>query len=155
MCHWLLLSPCLSPYAVVALPVLRVALSMSVATSAVQITLFQEAQVLDMNRDDMGIITVSQAINTLGVVEAANPVALTMFGYNKRDIVGKNISLIVPPPMSGMHHTYLRKYLESGRQVVCVYNKYLGASVSSVHCSLQTPLSLALHLLYSGREEGC
>jgi hypothetical protein len=107
---------------VVALPVLRVALSMSVATSAVQITLFQEAQVLDMNRDDMGIITVSQAINTLGVVEAANPVALNMFGYNKRDIVGnlKNISLIVPPPMSGMHHTYLRKYLESGRQVVCV-----------------------------------
>jgi PAS domain S-box-containing protein len=51
------------------------------------------------------------------MIESANPVALTMFGYNKRDLVGANISTIVPPPMSGMHDTYLRNFVETGVSV--------------------------------------
>jgi hypothetical protein len=83
-----------------------------------QVVLFQSAHVLDVSREDMAVITVSQAINTLGIIESANAVALSMFGYNKRDMVGKNISMIVPPPMNARHDAYLKAYLDSGRSVV-------------------------------------
>ena len=83
-----------------------------------QVVLFQSAHVLDVSREDMAVITVSQAINTLGIIESANAVALSMFGYNKRDLIGKNISIIVPPPMNARHDGYLRAYMDSGRSVV-------------------------------------
>ena len=51
--------------------------------------LFQDAHVLDVSREDMAVITVSQSLNTLGIIESANAVALSMFGYNKRDMVGQ------------------------------------------------------------------
>ncbi len=83
-----------------------------------QVVLFQEGHVLDVSRDEMAVITVSQSLNTLGVIEGANSVALSMFGYNKRDMLGKNISLIVPPPMNARHDEYLKAFLDSGRSVV-------------------------------------
>jgi PAS domain S-box-containing protein len=82
------------------------------------VVLFQDAHVLDVSREDMAVITVSQSLNTLGIIESANAVALSMFGYNKRDMVGKNISLIVPPPMNARHDAYLKAFLDSGRSVV-------------------------------------
>ncbi len=51
--------------------------------------LFQQGATLDASREDMGIITVSQSISTLGIIESANSMALAMFGYNKRDMVGQ------------------------------------------------------------------
>ncbi len=73
---------------------------------------------LDVSREDMAVITVSQSLNTLGIIEGANAVALSMFGYNKRDMVGKNISLIVPTPMNARHDAYLKSFLDSGRNSV-------------------------------------
>ncbi len=72
-----------------------------------------------MSREDVGVITISQDLNTLGLIESANAIALSIFGYNKRDVVGRNISIIVPAPMSGSHQTYLRQYVESGKTTVC------------------------------------
>ena len=80
--------------------------------------MFQDANMLDLSREDMGVISISQTLNKLGVVESANSVALTMFGYHKWDLVGKNISALVPSPMNARHDTYLRAYLDSGRSVV-------------------------------------
>jgi hypothetical protein len=51
------------------------------------------------------------------VVRSANAVALSMFGYNKRDMLNQNVSMIVPQPMSGVHDGYLQKFVESGRSV--------------------------------------
>ena len=51
--------------------------------------MFQQGETLDLSREDMGIITVSQSISTLGIIESANAVALSMFGYNKRDMVNQ------------------------------------------------------------------
>jgi PAS domain S-box-containing protein len=40
-----------------------------------------------------------------------------MFGYAKRDMVGKNINLLIPQPMSSRHDQYLRRYVETGKTV--------------------------------------
>jgi hypothetical protein len=54
-----------------------------------QVVMFQRGETLDLSREDMGIITVSQSISSLGIIESANAVALTMFGYNKRDMLSQ------------------------------------------------------------------
>jgi hypothetical protein len=51
--------------------------------------MFQQGETLDLSREDMGIITVSQSISSLGMIESANAVALSMFGYNKRDLLNQ------------------------------------------------------------------
>ena len=51
--------------------------------------MFQQGATLDVSREDMGIITVSQSVISLGMIESANAVALAMFGYNKRDILNQ------------------------------------------------------------------
>jgi two-component system sensor kinase FixL len=43
--------------------------------------------------------------------------AMRMFGYAKREIVGRNISVVVPEPMCSAHDSYLRNYVTSGTEV--------------------------------------
>ena len=77
----------------------------------------QRSDMLDSSRDDMAIVTISQSMSTLGLIEDANSVALTMFGYAKRDLLRKSVSVIVPYPMSTMHDKYVQSYIETGRTV--------------------------------------
>lgn len=39
---------------------------------------------------------------------------LQVFGWNKADVEGKNISMLMPPPYSQMHNGILRAYNETG-----------------------------------------
>ena len=59
-------------------------------------------------------MTISHSRDTLGLVESANSVALTMFGYSKSGIVGKDINMLIPPPFSAVHNKYLTAFLETG-----------------------------------------
>jgi PAS domain S-box-containing protein len=42
---------------------------------------------------------------------------MRMFGYSKSEIVGQNVSVIVPQPLSSAHDTYLRNYINTGIEV--------------------------------------
>jgi hypothetical protein len=42
---------------------------------------------------------------------------MRMFGYSKREIVGLNISTIVPQPLCAAHDSYLRNYVATGTEV--------------------------------------
>ena len=77
----------------------------------------QRSDILDGSREDMAIVSVSQTMESLGLIESANSVALTMFGYSKRDLLKKSVSVLVPFPMSTMHHKYVQAYVETGRTV--------------------------------------
>ena len=85
---------------------------------AVQVVLFQDAHVLDPSREDMAVFVISHALSNLAAIESVNTAALTMFGYNKRDLIGKNISIIMPPPMNARHDTYMRRFLDTGKMTV-------------------------------------
>ena len=41
-------------------------------------------------------------------------VDLQLFGWDKNDVEGKNISMLMPPPFSQMHNSFLRAYADSG-----------------------------------------
>ena len=57
-----------------------------------------------------GIIT----INDKGIVESINPSACRLFLYEPQDVIGKNISILMPSPDREKHDSYLESYKSSG-----------------------------------------
>jgi two-component system sensor kinase FixL len=53
-------------------------------------------------------------IKTSGVIESVNRAAEKMFGYSSQEMVGKNVSMLMPEPYANSHDEYLKKYLETG-----------------------------------------
>lgn len=59
-----------------------------------------------------GIIT----IDNRGLVESLNPAALKLFGYDEAEVVGKNISVLMPEPDRSAHDGYLVRYDHTGEK---------------------------------------
>ncbi|ERJ61022.1 PAS domain-containing sensor histidine kinase [Sphingobacterium paucimobilis] len=61
-----------------------------------------------------GIIT----IDNKGLVESINPAALTLFGYAAQEVIGNNISMLMPEPDQSRHDSYISNYKETGRKKI-------------------------------------
>ena len=72
--------------------------------AAVNIVMMQECEPLDGSSETVGLITVSAKPESLGQINSFNAVALRMFGYTNRDIVGRNISTLIPEPFASVHN---------------------------------------------------
>ncbi len=53
-------------------------------------------------------------INDAGVIYSVNRAAQRLFGYPEADLVGKNISMLMPDQHRMHHDQYLRNYMETG-----------------------------------------
>jgi len=58
-----------------------------------------------------GIIT----IDDRGKVESINPAACGLFQYSQDEVIGNNISMLMPPPDREQHDGYLHRYQRTGR----------------------------------------
>ena len=56
------------------------------------------------------LITISET----GIVKTFNPAAERLFLYNKNEIVGQNVSCLMPEPYRSAHDGYLSNYLRTG-----------------------------------------
>ncbi|MBY0245014.1 MAG: PAS domain-containing sensor histidine kinase [Sphingobacteriaceae bacterium] len=61
-----------------------------------------------------GIIT----INDRGIIEHINAAALELFGYTKKELVGKNVSFLMPQPDKNKHDGYIENYQNTGEKKI-------------------------------------
>lgn len=70
-----------------------------------------------------GIIT----IDYRGHIESMNPAALAIFGYTEKEVVGKNISMLMPEPDQSAHDSYMSRYQQTGeRRIIGIGREVLG-----------------------------
>jgi len=53
-------------------------------------------------------------VNSKGVIQTFNPAAEFLFGYQSEEVIGKNISQLMPEPFRSAHDSYVQNYLNSG-----------------------------------------
>jgi two-component system, LuxR family, sensor kinase FixL len=54
-------------------------------------------------------------IDSRGVVQSLNPAAERLFRYKASEVLGRNVSLLMPAPDPPRHHAYIAQYLRAGR----------------------------------------
>lgn len=70
-----------------------------------------------------GIIT----INSNGIIESFNPAAESIFGYKAKEVLGKNINILMPSPYHENHDNYLNQYFLTGKAKIIGFGRELEA----------------------------
>lgn len=69
------------------------------------------------------IITISE----VGIVESVNPAMQKLFGYTAQEVIGNNISMLMPMPDRANHDQYLANYLATGvKKIIGVGREVVG-----------------------------
>ena len=84
-----------------------------------------------------GIITTDES----GTIETFNPTAEKIFWYSATEVIGKNLSLLMPPPDNEHHQTHLIHYLHTGESHILGIRREV---VAQRRDKTTFPLSLAV-----------
>ncbi|MBI3481025.1 MAG: diguanylate cyclase [Nitrosomonadales bacterium] len=57
-----------------------------------------------------GIITIGES----GEIQGFNPAAEQMFGYSQQEVLGKQLTMLMPEPDCSLHPEYIEQYVSSG-----------------------------------------
>lgn len=55
-------------------------------------------------------------IDKKGIIQSFSPAAERMFGFKAAEVIGENVSLLMPSPHAEKHDGFLQRYLETGQK---------------------------------------
>ncbi|MEO5353397.1 MAG: EAL domain-containing protein [Magnetococcus sp. XQGC-1] len=90
-----------------------------------------------------GILT----IDSQGIIQSANAAVENIFGYRSGELIGCNVSLLMPEPHREQHDDYLRAYLASGIKRIIGYTREV---VGVCKDGGRFPLEIAVGEFHSG-----
>ncbi len=61
-----------------------------------------------------GIITIDEN----GQINTFNAASEKIFGYREEEMLGRNVSLLMPPPDRDRHNDYINRYLKTGKSMI-------------------------------------
>ncbi len=91
-----------------------------------------------------GIITIDQS----GTIETLNPAAEKIFGYESSELVGRNVSALMPDEIAGQHDGFLTQYTETGEA------RIIGSTIEQTgrrKDGTAVPIELAVSVLRIGQ----
>ena len=77
--------------------------------------LFRKVTSLDSSAENIAVASISDQAKTLGHMTEVNAAVCSSFGYTRTELMGKNISMLLPEPIASMHDRILSAYLRSGK----------------------------------------
>ncbi|HEY7789691.1 MAG TPA: PAS domain S-box protein [Vicinamibacterales bacterium] len=80
-------------------------------------------------------------IDTRGIVQLVNPAVERLFGYSPDEVIGQNVSMLMPSPDRERHDGYLMRYLATGeKRIIGIGREVTGRRKNGA----PLPLSLAV-----------
>jgi len=80
-------------------------------------------------------------VDGFGVIEAFNPVAEKLFGYSEADLIGKNVSILMPAPDRDRHDGYMARYLATGEARIIGIGRIV---IGQTRDGVQFPMELSI-----------
>ncbi len=80
-------------------------------------------------------------IDADGIIHDCNPVTTQLFGYERVDLLGSNVSRLMPEPDHSQHDGYLRRYLDTGERRIIGIGRRVSARRSD---GSEFPVELAV-----------
>jgi PAS domain S-box-containing protein len=89
------------------------------------------------------------SIDDRGIIESVNPATIRMFGYQESELLGANVSILMPEPYSQEHDSYLASYLSTGvKRIIGIGREVLARRKDGS----TFPVELAIgEIVYAGR----
>jgi two-component system sensor kinase FixL len=124
----------------------RLLRSRSVADESTRAALAREAHVqsiLETVPDAMVVIDIR------GIMHSFSAAASRLFGYSSDDVIGKNVSMLMPSPYREQHDGYLERYLTTGeRRIIGIGRVVVGERRDGT----TFPMELAVGEMKSGKD---